>query len=181
MLGFLIFSPRVITLALAAALAATLSSCSSGRGGSDYHRVAYRAPAPNQAVLRGNKAVAPRNAPPEVRRAIAAANRIAGMPYKWGGGHARLNDNGYDCSGATSYVLRNAGLMEDQMPSRGFLRYGNRGHGKWISVVARDGHVYLVIAGLRFDTQGQGRRDGPKWHYDLRSTRGHQVRHPSGL
>ena len=25
--------------------------------------------------------------------------------YKWGGGRARLEDSGYDCSGSVSYVL----------------------------------------------------------------------------
>lgn len=116
-----------------------------------------------------------------MKRAIAAANHIAGLPYKWGGGHARLNDSGYDCSGATSYVLRNAGLMESQMPSKGFLNYGQRGTGKWITVVARNGHVYLVIAGLRFDTQGTRRDDGPSWRIEQRSTKGHVLRHPAGL
>ena len=165
---------------LSATLAVTVTSCSTS-GTSGPYELAYRAPAPDQAFIRAGRAVPPRNAPLEVVRAIDAANRIVGLPYKWGGGHAILDDTGYDCSGATSYVLRNAGLMESQMPSRGFLRYGENGHGKWISVIARDGHVYLVIAGLRFDTQGQGRRDGPKWRYDLRSTKGHVVRHPKGF
>ena len=103
------------------------------------------------------------------------------MPYKWGGGHARLNDTGYDCSGSVSYVLRNAGLMEDQMPSKGFLRYGAKGYGKWITIYARNGHVFMTIAGLRFDTQGQARKDGPKWRVENRSARGHVVRHPPGF
>ena len=47
--------------------------------------------------------------PPPVIRAIAAGNRLQGKPYKWGGGHARLQDSGYDCSGTVSYVLREAG------------------------------------------------------------------------
>lgn len=133
------------------------------------------------AVLRNGKAIPPRNAPQEVKLAIAAANRIAGKPYKWGGGHARLNDSGYDCSGAASYVLRNAGLLQGQMPSRGFLNYGRRGHGKWISVYARNGHVFMTIAGLRFDTQGQKRQDGPKWRSEPRAQQNHVVRHPPGL
>ena len=143
--------------------------------------MAYQVRDDKTAVLRKGRAVAPRHAPPEVKRAIAAANRIAGLPYKWGGGHARLNDNGYDCSGATSYVLRNAGLLEDQMPSKAYLNYGSRGAGKWITVVARNGHVYLVIAGLRFDTQGTRKDDGPMWRTNLRNPKGHTLRHPAGL
>jgi hypothetical protein len=92
-----------------------------------------------------------------------------------------LNDSGYDCSGAASYVLRNAGLLEGQMPSRGFLNYGRRGRGKWITVYARNGHVFLTIAGVRFDTQGQGREDGPKWRREPREKGRHVVRHPPGL
>ena len=39
--------------------------------------------------------------PPQVQEAIAAANEIIGLPYRYGGGH-RLPwklDRGYDCSG----------------------------------------------------------------------------------
>ena len=169
---------RIFSVLIAVARAVCGSSCS--RQTKAKYSVAYKA-APNSAVLVNGRAVAPRNAPVAVKRAIAAANNIQGLPYKWGGGHARLNDSGYDCSGATSYVLRNAGLLNGQMPSRGFLKYGRRGHGKWISVYARNGHVFLVIAGLRFDTHGQHRQDGPRWRMDSRSGKGHVIRHPAGL
>ena len=145
------------------------------------YSVAYQVKDANTATLRQGQAIAPSHAPPAVHRAIAAANNIAGLPYKWGGGHAILDDTGYDCSGAASYVLRNAGLLEGQMPSKGFLSYGERGAGEWITVVARNGHVYLVIAGLRFDTQGTRKDDGPKWRSDHRDPKGHVLRHPSGL
>src|SRR4051812_12039760 len=40
------------------------------------------------AMLRTDgKAAIPRGAPAQVRAMIAAANRIVGKPYKWGGGH----------------------------------------------------------------------------------------------
>jgi hypothetical protein len=144
-------------------------------------RVAYQYKAGKTAVLRNGKAYAPPGAPAEVKRAIAAANSIAGLPYKWGGGHAQLNDRGYDCSGATSYVLRNAGLLNGQMPSRGFLNYGKRGEGRWITAYVRNGHVFLVIAGLRFDTQGQRKDGGPQWSTSSRSGKGHILRHPERL
>lgn len=167
----------VIVLALGAV--ALLSSCA--RQVKADTRVAYQYREGRTAVLRHGQAIAPRDAPPEVKRAIDAANRIAGLPYKWGGGHARFNDSGYDCSGATSYVLRNAGLLRGQMPSSGFLNYGKRGKGRWITVYARQGHVFLTIAGLRFDTGGRRGGDGPKWSIDSRSGKGHIMRHPPGL
>ena len=78
------------------------------------------------AMLKNGIAYAPRNAPPEVKRAIAAGNRLQGKPYKWGGGHARFNDSGYDCSGSVSYILREAGLLKGAMPSSAFFGYGKK-------------------------------------------------------
>lgn len=122
-------------------------------------------------------------APFKVRRAVAAANRLLDKPYKFGGGHAVLNDTGYDCSGATSYVLREAGLLEGQLTSSEFFNYGKRGKGDWITVYARKGHVFLVIGGLRFDTGGAGGNgeSGPRWKPQPRRVDGHVMRHPAGL
>ena len=69
-------------------------------------------------MLKNGIAYAPKRAPAAVKRAIAAGNRLQGKPYKWGGGHARQDDSGYDCSGTVSYVLREAGLLKGSMPSR---------------------------------------------------------------
>ncbi len=128
----------------------------------------------------GRTATAPVDAPSEVHEAIAAANRITDKPYRYGGGHARFEDSGYDCSGAVSYVLNGAGLLARSMDSTGFMRYGSRGGGRWISVYAHGGHAYVVIAGLRFDTSGRGER-GPRWRPEPRSGRGYRVRHPEGF
>ena len=128
----------------------------------------------------GRTATAPAEAPPEVHEAIAAANRITDKPYRYGGGHGRFEDRGYDCSGAVSYVLHGAGLLRRSMDSSGFMGYGTRGRGRWISVYAHGGHAYVVIAGLRFDTSGRGER-GPRWRPEPRSGRGYRVRHPEGL
>jgi cell wall-associated NlpC family hydrolase len=54
-------------------------------------------------------AYAPANAPRAVQRAIWAGERIRLKPYVYGGGHAKWNDVGYDCSGSVSYVLHAAG------------------------------------------------------------------------
>lgn len=132
------------------------------------------------ALLQDGVAYAPRNAPAVVHRAIAAGNRLQDKPYKWGGGHRVLNDTGFDCSGAVSYVLREAGLLNGQMPSRGFFNYGEKGAGKWITVYVRNGHVFMTIAGLRLDTGWGGGRKGPRWQSRSRPGRGHVMRHPAG-
>ena len=147
-------------------------------------------PTPSRrARLAGGKAIPPEGAPLAVRRAIRAANRIAEKPYRYGGGHARWNDTGYDCSGAVSYVLHGARLLDRALNSRGFMRWGRRGRGRWMTVYARSSHSYIVIAGLRFDTgwrDDYGRRhgakpgSGPRWGA-RRSTRGFRARHPRGL
>jgi cell wall-associated NlpC family hydrolase len=125
-------------------------------------------------------AVAPAGAPEQVVEAIAAANRITRKPYKWGGGHARWRDTGYDCSGTVSYVLHAAGLLKVARASGGLMSYGEDGEGDWISIYANGGHAYMVIAGLRFDTSGRG-EEGPRWRLEPRSGRGYVKRHPAGL
>jgi hypothetical protein len=132
-------------------------------------------------ALHQGYAIPPAAAPPEVHAAIAAGNRIAGLPYRRGGGHKRHNDTAYDCSGSASYVLREAGLMKSTMPSKGFRRYGKSGEGEWISVYAKNGHVFLVVAGLRFDTGWTRSPEGPRWSTLERPARGCVVRHPAGL
>ena len=69
-------------------------------------------------------AVAPAGAPPEVQKAIAAGNEIAKTPYKYGGGHAKLKDTGYDCSGSISYALRKAGIMKSSLASGPMMKFG---------------------------------------------------------
>ena len=125
-------------------------------------------------------ALAPAGAPQEVVDAIAAANRITRKPYKWGGGHGRWRDTGYDCSGTVSYVLHAAGLLERARDSTGLMSYGYRGKGDWITIYAHGGHAYVVIAGLRFDTSGRG-EEGPRWRLEPRSGSGYVKRHPAGL
>jgi len=143
---------------------------------------AVATPPTGSAVLAtdGRTAIAPAGAPPAVVGAIAAANRITRKPYRYGGGHGHFEDSAYDCSGAVSYVLHGAGLLERTRDSTGFMRYGERGEGSWITVYAHGGHAYLVVAGLRFDTSGRGEQ-GPRWRPEPRAGRGYAVRHPADL
>lgn len=136
------------------------------------------------ARLRFGKAAAPKNAPVPVKRAIWAANQLRHKPYRYGGGHKSFDDHGYDCSGTISYVLAAAGLINSPMSSTEFLSYGERGTGKWITIYARAGHTFAVIAGLRLDTTPFERFRGkwaPRWYAAYRPPRGFDARHPVGL
>jgi peptidoglycan hydrolase-like protein with peptidoglycan-binding domain len=135
-----------------------------------------------EAYIDGNGlAVAPASAPEEVRAIIEAGNEISTKPYKYGGGHARFpRDSGYDCSGSISYALHGAGLLDTPLDSTGFMRWGERGRGEWVSVYANAGHAYMVVAGLRFDTSAR-KVSGSRWSETSRSSRGYRVRHPEGF
>jgi cell wall-associated NlpC family hydrolase len=135
---------------------------------------------PRARVLGDGTAIAPDNAPQVVQRVILAANEIAKFPYKWGGGHGAWRDNGYDCSGSVSFALAGAGLLGRPLTSGLFMNYGAPGRGRWITIYANTGHIFMVVAGLRFDTSGQGRA-GTRWQEEARSTAGFAVRHIPGL
>ena len=125
-------------------------------------------------------AVAPDSAPAEVKAIIAAGNEIATKPYKYGGGHARWDDSGYDCSGSVGYVLHAAGLLRRPLDSGAFTGWGEAGRGTWVTVRANSDHAYLIVAGLRFDTSAR-KRTGTRWSEQMRSARGYRGRHPDGL
>jgi cell wall-associated NlpC family hydrolase len=125
-------------------------------------------------------AIAPASAPEAVKAIIAAGNEIHDMPYKYGGGHGKWEDSGYDCSGSMSYALHGAGLLDEALDSTGFESWGEAGEGVWVTTYANSGHSYMIVAGLRFDTSGRA-DDNSRWHTDMRSARGYTVRHPEGL
>ena len=117
--------------------------------------------------------------PIAVRRVIAAGNRIAHTPYKYGGGHGSFSDSGYDCSGSVSYALHGGGLLGIPKDSGEFMSYGAPGPGRHITIYANPGHVYMVVHGRRFDTTGAS--GGSRWQWEQRSSAGYTVRHPPGL
>jgi hypothetical protein len=162
---------------LAGLFALCFSACSSSSG-SAY----YRYSSEKGGYIVDGRATVTDDAPDEVKAAIEAGNRIAHLPYHFGGGRCQgIDHRGYDCSGATSYVLREAGLLGTWMTSSGFRKYGKSGRGEWITVYARSGHVFLEVAGLRFDTGYQGRGTGPRWTTKSRPMKGAVLRHPPGL
>jgi cell wall-associated NlpC family hydrolase len=157
-------------------LARTKASAAGGDSGGDPVQ-----PAPEKGYIDSNGlAVAPSSAPDEVRAIIDAGNRIATKPYKYGGGHARWNDTGYDCSGSVSYVLHAAGLLGRARDSTGFMSYGDAGRGTWITIRTNPSHAYMIVAGLRFDTSARS-RTGSRWSEQMRSASGFRGRHPEGL
>ena len=192
----------MLALALTAVPATAQSPAPANTGGAAYGVIPAKpaadvppsgapvaaAPVPgSQAVLGPDGyAQAPADAPPEVQEAIAAANQIIGLPYRYGGGH-RLPwklDRGYDCSGTVSWALHGGDLLKRPLDSSSFLRWGEAGPGQWITVYTRSSHAFMVVAGLRLDTSAAGDPSGakgPRWRPALRSTRGFKARHPDGL
>lgn len=129
-------------------------------------------------------AFAPENAPECVKRAIWATNFLRNKPYAWGGGHESFYVDGYDCSATVSFLLKHAGKLGKPTVSGEFTRYGNGGKGRWITVYAKNGHVFAVVAGLRLDTTDMDRfttGDGPRWRLSPRNASGFTARHPEGL
>jgi peptidoglycan hydrolase-like protein with peptidoglycan-binding domain len=138
------------------------------------------APGDRATIDSNGLAMAPASAPQAVKDIITAGNAIAHKPYRYGGGHGRWNDSGYDCSGSVSYALHGAGLLNTQLTSGEFESWGAAGAGQWVTIYANGGHVYMLVAGLRFDTSGLS-SDGTRWHTSSRSASGYVVRHPNGL
>ena len=134
------------------------------------------------AVLMGDMASAPRSAPQAVKEVIAAANSIAHTPYVWGGGHGSWYSYGYDCSGAVSFALHGAGLLDTPLVSGALATYGEEGPGRWITIYANATHTYMEVAGLRFDTAGNPAGvSGPRWKtYPADYGGEFVVRHPTG-
>jgi peptidoglycan hydrolase-like protein with peptidoglycan-binding domain len=120
----------------------------------------------------------PGGLPLRVRRIVAAADRIASMPYRYGGGHGNWHDSGYDCSGSVSFALHGAGLLGTALDSGRFMGWGDPGPGRWVTVYAKPSHAYMVVAGRRFDTSGSS---ATRWQADLRTDGGYVARHPRGL
>jgi len=177
----------VTALALVAVLGlATVASAATGGASAPAETapVAPTVPGKKAKLLKSGKAVAPASAPQEVKDAIEAANSIRKKPYIYGGGHRSFKAKGYDCSGAVSYVLNAAGLLDSPLPSGSLMKWGRPGLGTWITVYAHGGHTYAVIAGLRWDTSAVNEPfnsgSGPRWRASKRSPKGYAVRHAVG-
>jgi hypothetical protein len=132
-------------------------------------------------TVSGGYAQTPPGAPRAVEQAVAGGNAIARFPYRWGGGHGSFIDDAYDCSGSVSYALAAAGMLDSPLASGDLTGWGEPGRGRWITVYANAGHVYMEVGGLRFDTSGRAGRRGSRWQNARRSGRGFEARHWPGL
>ena len=177
----LLIAALFVACLLVLAPAAMAQNASSGGGAS----FTPPPPPPSKAKIVNGLAIAPAGAPERVKRVITAGNRLIGKPYRYGGGHKQFGsglDSGYDCSGTASYALFGGRFLRSPMPSGSFMSWARPGPGRWITVYAHPGHMYIVVAGLRLDT---GMRDdpsttGPGWSKRLRSADAFVARHPSG-
>lgn len=126
-------------------------------------------------------AIPPADAPSVVRQIINAGNQIAKLPYRFGGGHGTFIDNAYDCSGSISFVFAAAGLLNTTVTSGELMGWGANGPGKWITVFANNGHTFMYIAGLRFDTVALA-QTGSRWSNRSATEGGaYATRHYPGL
>ncbi|MFL5863659.1 MAG: coiled-coil domain-containing protein [Solirubrobacteraceae bacterium] len=132
------------------------------------------------AVNTGGMVQPPPGAPEAVRQVIAAGNAIATLPYIYGGGHGSFHANGYDCSGSVSYALAAGGLVSSPMASGDYESWGAPGPGRWITIYANAGHVWMEVAGWRFDTVALA-ESGTRWARGGGESSGFVVRHPGGL
>lgn len=120
--------------------------------------------------------------PRMVHHLVSYANQLVDKPYKWGGGHKALFDNGFDCSGSISHVLYRCGLLAHAASSAEFARYGLPGPGRYVTIYVKPGHhVFMEICGLRFDTTGTREGEGPRWRVPSRKREGFTARHPAWL
>jgi cell wall-associated NlpC family hydrolase len=127
------------------------------------------------------RAQAPAGSPAAVQDVVAGGNAIASFPYRLGGGHGSFVDDAYDCSGSVSYALATAGLLDAPLTSGELMKWGVRGRGRWITVYANPGHVFMAVGGVRFDTSGRAGRRGSRWQPLQRSAGGFVARHWPGL
>ncbi|MGZ4167201.1 MAG: hypothetical protein ACXVFO_11195 [Solirubrobacteraceae bacterium] len=170
---------------------------SSGAGSPDACAAAVPAAAgvpltsgPRAQLLSDGQAAGPIAAPAAVKGIIAAGNQIAGRPYLVGGGHGLpLNAvaPAYDCSSSVEHLLYGGGLLPVayDAASGALETFGRAGPGRWVTIYASADHVFMYVAGLRWDTHdAAGPGDGSAgigWHPLVREARGFLVRHPVGL
>ena len=127
------------------------------------------------------RAHAPAGSPAAVQDVVAGGNAIARFPYRLGGGHGSFVDDAYDCSGSVSYALAAAGLLDAPITSGELMEWGAPGRGRWMTVYANPGHVFMVVGGVLFDTSGRAGRRGSRWQPALRPASGFVARHWPGL
>jgi hypothetical protein len=173
---------------VAGAPAAPGSTC-GGTGGTGGTTVPVTS-GPRARLLSTGLAASPANAPAAVKGIIAAGNQIIGKPYEYGGGHGLpLNEVAptYDCSSSVEHLLYGGRLLPADFDAASgyFENWGASGPGKWVTIYASADHIFMYVAGLRWDTHNAAGPDdgtsGIGWHPLVRESEGFVVRHPVGL
>lgn len=119
-------------------------------------------PGARSRILPDGLATIRQDAPRVVQRAIAAGNRIIHTFYsqeRRPGMLAHVEDS-YDCSGASDYILYQAGLSDptvdvgDAVAGTGITieSYGQPGFGGWITVFGSTGHEFIKVDNIVMDT-----------------------------
>lgn len=173
------------TLLASPTSAADPASCAAGAVGG-----VPLTPGERAQLLPDGQAAAPADAPAAVKEIIAAGNQIVGKPYLRGGGHGlplSTVASAYDCSSSVEHLLYGGGLLPVtyDAPSGDLESFGQAGPGQWVTIYANADHVFMYVAGLRWDTHNAaGAGDGSSgigWHPLVRSSDGFVARHPEGL
>ncbi len=147
-------------------------------------------PGPRARMLPNGLAAAPQAAPLAIKELIAAGNQIAGKPYVYGAAHGlplSAIAPAYDCSSSVEHLLYGARLLPVSYgaASSQLESFGQPGPGRWVTLYANASHVFMYVAGLRWDTHNAaGAGDGGAgigWHPLVRSAVGFVPRHPAGL
>jgi hypothetical protein len=145
---------------------------------------------PRAQLLAGGTAAAPAGVPVAVKAIIAAGNQIVGKPYVYGAAHGLPLDQiapAYDCSSSVEHLLYGARLLPlgYGAASNALESFGRPGPGRWVTLYASPDHVFMYVAGLRWDTHDAAGPDdgstGIGWHPLVRSAAGFVARHPVGL
>ena len=138
-------------------------------------------PTPKARLLANGMLIPPKAAPPRVKAVIAAANRIRTKPYIYGGGHGQWWDRGYDCSGSVSYALAAGGMLSSPETSGELESWGAPGPGRYITVEAAAGHVYMYVDGVMYNTAGRSGVYASRWQVKPVDNAGYVTRHWPGL
>jgi Transglycosylase SLT domain len=144
----------------------------------------------------GRLALVPAAAPAVVQAMVVAGNELSQLPYGPGGHPDPRGALEEDCSSTINYLLYRSGvrpiaaIVARNPLAQDYMRWGDPGPGRWVTIYASPSHVFAVIAGLRIDTSHNGTdvgpnrfEDGPRWRIlDHIPTWAHwTVRHPRGL
>jgi hypothetical protein len=171
----------------------TSSNCPTSEAGSSIPLPIT--PGAQTKILPSGLAAAGEEAPAQVKRMVAAGNRLFDATYLYGGAHGTsLNtlQPAYDCSSAVSYVLHAGGMFAEYAEDSTELEsYGLPGPGKYVSIYANAAHAFMYVAGLRldtvedpaYDTGPNSGKPGPKWRVSptIPDWASWTVRHPPGL